>query len=136
MKNHLQTAGIGVLAAIAMAGVIVSTTDELREMTLISIPNWAQLLGVILIGLLVGFASRTSTIAFVALMIASVVGAFLQGLAIGFAATGMESSNVHLINRATLQGFYALVVIFFMGMTGVVAALLINVMALRIELEE
>lgn len=136
MNHRLETATISLLASVAMAGIIASTTEDLGGLTLVSIPGWVQIPGVILVGVLIGFASRTSVTAFIALLTASVLGGILQGLAISIAALGVERSTVHLINRGTTQGFYALIVIFFIGMAGVVAALVVNVFARRIELQE
>lgn len=132
----MEIALIGLLAAIAAAGIIVSTTRDLGSLTVIDVPGWFQLPGVILVGVLVGLASRTSASAFFALLVASILGGALQGFAIGISAAGAERAAVQLINRGTVQSFYAFVVIFFMGMVGVVVALVFNNLVRRAELDE
>lgn len=136
MNRRLEIGLIGLLGAIAGAGIVVSTTRDLGPLTVLAIPDWFQLPGIILVGVLIGFASRNSPSAFGALLIASIVGGALQGFAIGISAAGAERAAVQLINRGTVQSFYAFIVIFFMGMVGVVIALGVNNFARRAELQE
>lgn len=136
MRTRLYILLVGMLASVAAGGVIVSTTRDLGSLTVLEIPDWFQLPGVILVGILVGLACRNSIEAFVALAIATVLGGVLQGFAIAISAAGAERASVQLINRGTVQGFYALMVIFFFGMIGVVIAAGINLAAHRVELQE
>ncbi len=136
MNRRLEIGLIGLLGAIAGAGIVVSTTRDLGPLTVIAIPDWFQLPGIILVGILMGFASRNSPSAFGSLVIASIIGGALQGFAIAISAAGVERASVQLINRGTVQSFYAFIVIFFMGMVGVVIALGINYFARRVELQD
>lgn len=123
-----------ILGTIAMAGLVASTTVDLRTMTMISVPGVLQLPGVILVGMLSAFALRSAAAAMIALLVMSIAGALLHGLAIGLAAFEVEAASVFLINRATVQGFYALILIFCFGLIGVVLAMMINVFVRKLDI--
>lgn len=131
--RHTRTALVCLLGTVAMAGIVASTTADLRDLTLISVPGIAQVPGVILVGMLCAFALRSAAAAAIALVVIAISAAFLHGLAISLAAIEIEPARVSLLNRATVQGFFALLLIFFLGMVGVVTAQLINVYVRRLD---
>lgn len=114
-----------------MAGMVASTTSDLRELTLVAVPGWVQIPGVILIGLLCGLALRSAVASVVVLVVMAIFGALLQGAAIALAGLEIDEVAVTLINRGTVQGFFALLVIFCFGMVGIVASMMVNVFARR-----
>lgn len=132
--RHMRTVLVCLFGTIAMAGLVVSTTEDLRALTLVAIPGVLQLPGLVLIGMLCGFALRSAAAATIALVVIALGGAFLSGLAIAFPAFEIEAASVFLINRGTVQGFFALLLIFCFGMIGVVVAMLINVFARRLDI--
>lgn len=130
---HARTVLVCILGTVAMAGLVASTTTDLRELTLISIPGFLEIPGIIVIAMLCSFALRSAAASAIGLVAIAVGGAILHGLAIALAAFEIEAASVFLINRATVQGFYALLVIFCFGMAGVVIAMLINVFVRRLD---
>lgn len=133
MIRHGRTLLVVFCGTIAMAGMVASTTDDLGPLTAVAIPGWMQIPGVIAIGFLIGLALRSAAAAMIVLLTTAILGGVMQGLAIALAGFEIERAATHLINRGTVQGFYAMLVIFFIGMVGVVAALLFNVFARRID---
>lgn len=134
MIRHARTLAVVVLGTIAMAGMVASTTEDLGPLVAVQIPGWMQIPGIILIGFLVGVALRSAASAMLSLLVIAILGAILQGLAIALPGFEIERASTYLINRGTVQGFFALILIFFIGMVGVVAALLINVFARRMDI--
>jgi hypothetical protein len=134
MSVHLRAIGVCVLGTIAMAGLIASTTEDLKALTVVGVPGALQLPGIILIGLLMGLSLRSAAAATIVLLCTAIAGAIMQGMAIALAGFEIEQASVYLINRGTVQGFFALLLIFFIGMVGVVAAMLINVFARRLDI--
>src|SRR5690606_10730 len=127
MRAHLRTVLVCVLGTVAMAGLVASTTEDLGPLTVVRVPTDLQLPGLIFIGLLIGLSMRSAAAATVGLVAIAVVGALMQGLAIALAGFEIEAASVNLINRGTVQGFFALLLIFFFGMVGIVLAMLVNV---------
>ncbi len=134
MMRHQRPILVCVCATIASAGLVASTTEDLRDLTLVPIPGALQLPGMILIGMLCAFALRSVAAATIALIVISVGGALLQGLAIALPAFEIEAASVRLINRGMVQGFFALLLIFCFGMVGVVSATLVNVFVRRLDI--
>jgi len=134
MRQHLRTICVCVLGTIAMAGLVASTTEDLKTLTIVGIPGVLQLPGIILIGLLIGLSLRSAAAATIVLLVAAIAGAIMQGMAIALAGFEIERASVYLINRGTVQGFFALLLIFFIGMVGVVSAMLINVFARQMDI--
>lgn len=131
MTGYWRPVLVCILATVAMAGLVASTTEDLGPMTAVDIPRWLQLPGIIFIGALIGFALRTARSAMIGLVVISVLGAIMQGMAIASAGFVNDAASVFLFNRGTVQGFYALLLIFFFGMVGIVCAMAINVFARR-----
>jgi hypothetical protein len=134
MSQHLRTVAVCIFGTVAMAGMVASTTEDLRSLTVVGIPGAFQIPGIILIGLLIGLSLRSAAAASIVLLFAAIVGGIMQGMAIALAGFEIEQASVYLINRGTVQGFFALLLIFFIGMVGVVAAMLVNVFARRIDI--
>lgn len=134
MRAHLQAITVCILGTLAMAGLIASTTEDLGPLTAVDVPNVLQIPGLILIGLLIGLSLRSAAASVIALLVISICGALMQGLAIAWAGFEVEAASVYLINRGTVQGFFALLLIFFIGMAGVVLAMLTNVFWRRSEI--
>ena len=134
MRRHATSIAISLFGTMAMAGMVASTTEDLGPLTAVAIPAWMQIPGVIVIGFLIGFALRSAAAAMIVLLVTAIGGGLLQGFAIAAPGIEIERAATHLINRGTVQGFYAMLVIFFIGMVGVVAALLFNVFARRIDI--
>lgn len=134
MRQHLRTIGVCVLGTVAMAGMVASTTEDLKSLTVVGIPGALQLPGIILIGLLIGLSLRSAAAATIVLLFSALAGGIMQGMAIALAGFEIEQASVYLINRGTVQGFFALLLIFFIGMVGVVTAMLINVFARKIDI--
>lgn len=134
MSRHLRSVLICLLGAIAMAGLVASTTEDLGPLAAIATPGWLQVPGIIGIGFLVGLASRSAGAAIISLLVISISAALLQGAAIALPGLELERAATHLVNRGTVQGFYALILVLFIGLVGVVAAMLVNVFVRRIDI--
>jgi hypothetical protein len=134
MRAHLWTALVFVLGTMAMAGMVASTSEDLRALTVVQVPGALQIPGMILVGFLIGMSLRSAAAALLSLVGIAVVGGLLQWLAISLGAFEIDAAATYLINRGMVQGFYALLLIFFIGMVGLVAALLINVFVRRMDI--
>lgn len=134
MRAHLTTVLVFVLGTIAMAGLVASTTEDLRTLTVVQIPGALQIPGIILIGFVIAMSLRSAAAACASLVGIAIMGGLLQWLAIALGAFEIEAASTYLINRGMVQGFYALLLILFIGMVGVSAALLINVFARRMDI--
>ena len=130
----METILVVVFGTLAMTGMVASTTEDLGPLTLLQVPGWVQIPGIVLIGFLVGFAVRSAAATMIALLVIAILSALLQGFAIALPGFEIERASTHLINRGTVQGFFALILIFFIGMVGVVAAMMVNVFARRVDI--
>ena len=127
MKHYAYGVLVGLLAGIAVAGVIASTSGELDTLAPVQISGSLQLPALALIGTLAGFAARDFTRAIIAFSVAVVVGTLLFGWML--AVPGFDAGNytVSRLNNAFTQGLYALLVSSTFVLVGLAIALGINV---------
>lgn len=126
VTRALRTALAIVLASVAAAGLLVSTSSDLDGLTPFPIDDALLLPGLVLIGLLLGLAIGDAGRSAVALVIAGTLGTLLYAAAV--AAPGREVPGVRttLIDRATSYGLLALMLIVLFGLIGVVLSWLLG----------
>jgi hypothetical protein len=118
---------VGLLAGIAVAGIIASTSGEIDALAPIELSGSLQLPALMLIGLLAGFAARDFICAIIALVVATVVGTLLFGLMLAVPGFDLDNYTVSRLNNAFSQGLYALLVSSTFVLVGMAAALAVNV---------
>lgn len=133
MKSYAFGALVGLLAGIAIAGVIASTSGEIDSLAPIQMSGSLQLPALMLIGLLAGFAARDFMRAIIALVVATAVGTLLFGWML--AVPGFDPGNytVSRLNNAFSQGLYALLVSSTFVLVGMAVALAVNVWGRQLD---
>lgn len=126
MRSLAGLLGTIMLASVANAGIVASTTTDLRNLTPIGVSDVWLLPGLILVGtlmsLVIGDVARTS----LALVAAAVIGASLFALAIAAPGFAVEGVRVTLIDRATNFGLLAFLMSLLFGLTGMVLAWIVE----------
>jgi hypothetical protein len=122
-----------VLATIADAGLVASTTTDLKDFTLISVNDIWLLPGLALIGALLVFAIDDVARSAIALVVVAVLGSGLFAFAIASPGLQIKGVRVTLIDRATNFGLLAFMLILFFGLGGMVVAWLIDGWVVRSE---
>lgn len=115
-----------VLASVANAGIVASTTTDLRDLTPLNVSDIWLLPGLVLVGMLLTLAIGDLARSALALVAAAFLGASLFALTIaapGFAVPGVR---VTLIDRATNFGLLALLLCLLFGLSGMVVAWLVE----------
>ncbi len=125
--NRNRTIVSTLLAAVASAGLIGSTTTDLQNLTAFYLSDVWLLPGLVLIGILLSAANDDDVArSAVALLATGVLGATIVGLAIaapGFRVDGVRTS---MIDRGTTFGFLALLLIVLFGLAGIIVSWLIG----------
>lgn len=115
------------LAAVASAGLVASTSSDLQNLTAFYLSDVWLLPGLVLIGVLLSAANdddvaRSAT----ALVVAGVLGATIVGLAIAAPGFRVEGVQTAMIDRGTTFGLLALLLIVLFGLAGIVVSWLIG----------
>lgn len=133
MKNYALGALVGLLAGIAIAGVIASTSGEIDSLAPIQMSGSLQLPALMLIGLLAGFAARDFMRAIIALVVATAVGTLLFGWMLAVPGFDPDNYTVSRLNNAFSQGLYALLVPSTFVLVGMAVALAVNVWGRQLD---
>lgn len=133
MKVFGYGALVGLLAGIAIAGVVSSTSGEIDELAPIQFSASLQLPSLVLIGLLAGFAARDFARSIVALIVAVAVGTLLFGTMMAMPGFDPENYTVTRLNNAFTQGLYALLVSSTFVLVGMAVALAVNVWVRQLD---
>lgn len=126
MRDTARLILVIVLASVANAGIVASTTTDLRDLTLIRISDIWLLPGLILVGTLLSLAIGDLGRSALALITASVVGSLLFALAVAGPGFSISAIRVTLIDRATNYGLLALLMCLLFGFAGLVVSWLID----------
>ena len=126
MRDTVRLILVIVLASVANAGIVASTTTDLRDLTLIRISDIWLLPGLILVGTLLSLAIGDLGRSALALITASVVGSLLFALAVAGPGFSISAIRVTLIDRATNYGLLALLMCLLFGFAGLVVSWLID----------
>jgi hypothetical protein len=115
------------LAAVASAGLVASTTSDLQNLTAFYLSDVWLLPGLILIGILLSIANDDDVgRSVIGLLASGILGATIVGLAIaapGFRVPGVQTA---MIDRGTTFGLLALLLIVLFGLAGIVVSWLIG----------
>jgi hypothetical protein len=133
VRHYGYGALVGLLAGLAIAGVIASTSGEIDALAPIPISGSLQLPALMLIGLLAGFAARDFGRSIVALGVSIVVGTLLFGCMLAVPGFDPDNYTVSRLNNAFSQGLYALLVSSTFVLVGIAAALAVNVWARQLD---
>lgn len=115
------------LAAVASAGLIASTSSDLQNLTAIYLDDVWLLPGLILIGALISVANDDDVArSTISLLIAGVIGAIIVGLAIAAPGFRVERVQTAMIDRGTTFGLLSLVLIVLFGLAGIIASWVIG----------
>ncbi len=115
-----------VLASVANAGIVASTTTDLRDLTAVPISDIWLLPGLVLVGTLLTLAIGDVGRSALALVAAAVLGSTLFGLAIAAPGFSIPGVRVTLIDRATNFGLLALLMCLLFGLSGMVVAWIVE----------
>lgn len=133
MKDYAYGLLVGLLAGVAVAGVIASTSGEIDSLAPIKVPDSLQLPALMLVGLLAGFAARNFTRTLIALVVATVVGTLLFGWMLAVPGFDLDNYTVSRLNNAFSQGLYALLVSSTFVLVGMAVALAVNVWVRQLD---
>jgi hypothetical protein len=115
--------GSGLLAAIAGAGLIASTSSDLKQLTAFHVADFWLLPGLIVIGVLLSIANDDDVArSTIALLGAGVLGSTLVGLAIAAPGFRVDRVQTAMIDRGTTFGLLALLLIVLFGLAGIIVA--------------
>ena len=126
-RTRLRLIASTLLAAVASAGLVASTSSDLQNLTAFYLSDVWLLPGLVLIGVLLSAANdddvaRSAT----ALIVAGVLGATIVGLAIAAPGFRVEGVQTAMIDRGTTFGLLALLLIVLFGLAGIVVSWLIG----------
>lgn len=126
-RTRLRLIASTLLAAVAGAGLVASTSSDLQNLTVFYLSDVWLLPGLILIGVLLSVANdddvaRSAT----ALIVAGVLGATIVGLAIAAPGFRVEGVQTAMIDRGTTFGLLALLLIVLFGLAGIVVSWLVG----------
>jgi hypothetical protein len=124
---RLRLIASALLAAIASAGLMASTSSDLQNLTAFHINDVWLLPGLVLIGVLISVANDEDVArSTVALLSAGVLGATLVGLAIAAPGFRVERVQTAMIDRGTTFGLLALMLIILFGLAGIIVSWVIG----------
>jgi len=126
MRDTVRLILVIVLASVANAGIVASTTTDLRDLTLIRVSDIWLLPGLILVGTLLSLAIGDLGRSALALITASVAGSLLFALAVAGPGFSISAIRVTLIDRATNYGLLSLLMCLLFGFAGLVVSWLID----------
>ncbi len=116
-----------ILAAVASAGLIISSSSDLQNLTAFHINDVWLLPGLILIGVLISTANDEDVArSSIALLAAGVLGSILVGLAIAAPGFRVERVQTAMIDRGTSFGLLALILIVSFGLAGIITSWVIG----------
>ena len=124
---RLRLIASALLAAIASAGLMASTSSDLQNLTAFHVNDVWLLPGLVLIGILIAIANDEDVArSAIALLAAGVLGSFLVGLAIAAPGFRVEGVQTAMIDRGTTFGLLALLLIVLFGLTGIIVSWVIG----------
>ena len=120
-RSRLILIASTLLAAVASAGLVASTSSDLQNLTAFYLSDVLLLPGLVLIGVLIALANDDDVArSAVALLVAGVLGATIVGLAIAAPGFRVEGVQTTMIDRGTTFGLLALLLIVMFGLAGIV----------------
>jgi hypothetical protein len=115
------------LAAVASAGLMASTSSDLQNLTAFHVNDVWLLPGLVLIGALISVANDEDVArSAIALLAAGALGATLVGLAIAAPGFRVEGVQTAMIDRGTTFGLLALLLIVLFGLAGIIVSWVIG----------
>ncbi len=114
------------LASVANAGIVASTTTDLRDLTPVHVGDIWLLPGLVLVGALLTLAIGDAARSALALVAAAIIGASIFALTIAAPGFSIPGVRVTLIDRATNFGLLALLMCLLFGLAGMVVAWIIE----------
>lgn len=126
MRDTGRLIFIIVVASVANAGIVASTTTDLRDLTLVRVSDVWLLPALIIVGTLLSLAVGDLGRSALALVSASVLGSLLFAVAVAGPGFSISAIRVTLIDRATNYGLLALMMCLLFGFAGLVLSWLIE----------
>lgn len=133
MRYYLPAVLVGLLAAVASAGLFAGTTNDLGPLMPLEIAASWQLPLLTIIGSLCALALRDFRRSVLALGVASVGGALLFGAALASPGYIIDPVAVMLSNRALVQGTVAFMILATFLTVGAALALAFNVFVRKLD---
>jgi len=133
MRFYLPGVLVGLLGAIAAAGLFASTTNDFGALMPWEVPFSWQLPLLVVIGALCALALRDFKRSVVALGIATVGGALLYALTLASPGYFIDPVAVTISNRAMVQGTIALMIMATFLTVGSALALAFNVFVRNLD---
>jgi hypothetical protein len=125
--TRLRLIASALLAAIAGAGLMASTSSDLQNLTAFHVNDVWLLPGLVLIGILISIANDEDVArSAIALLAAGVLGSVLVGLAIAAPGFRVEGVQTAMIDRGTTFGLLALLLIVLFGLAGIIVSWVIG----------
>jgi hypothetical protein len=125
--TRLRLIASALLAAIAGAGLMASTSSDLQNLTAFHVNDVWLLPGLVLIGILISIANDEDVArSAIALLAAGVLGSVLVGLAIAAPGFRVEGVQTAMIDRGTTFGLLALILIVLFGLAGIIVSWVIG----------
>jgi hypothetical protein len=125
--TRLRLIASALLAAIAGAGLMASTSSDLENLTTFHVNDVWLLPGLVLIGTLISIANDEDVArSAIALLTAGVLGSVLVGLAIAAPGFRVEGVQTAMIDRGTTFGLLALILIVLFGLAGIIVSWVIG----------
>ncbi|HBY45641.1 MAG TPA: hypothetical protein PLR44_01035 [Thermomicrobiales bacterium] len=134
MRSYIRLIIATLLASVANAGIVASTTTDLRDLMPVHISDIWLLPGLVLVGTLLTLAIGDLARSAFALIAAAVLGSTLFGMAIASPGFAIPGVRVTLIDRATNFGLLALLMTLLFGLSGMVVAWMIEGLIGRSEI--
>jgi hypothetical protein len=125
--TRLRLIASALLAAVASAGLMASTSSDLENLTTFHVNDVWLLPGLVLIGTLISIANDEDVArSAIALLAAGVLGSVLVGLAIAAPGFRVEGVQTAMIDRGTTFGLLALILIVLFGLAGIIVSWVIG----------
>jgi hypothetical protein len=125
--TRLRLIASALLAAIAGAGLMASTSSDLQNLTAFHVNDVWLLPGLVLIGILISIANDEDVArSAIALLAAGVLGSVRVGLAMAAPGFRVEGVQTAMIDRGTTFGLLALILIVLFGLAGIIVSWVIG----------
>lgn len=133
MRYYLPSALVGLLGAIASAGLFASTTDDFGPLMALEVSYDWQLPLLVVIGALCALTLRDFKRSAVALGVATLGGALLYAVTLASPGYFIDPVAVTIGNRALVQGTVALMIMATFLTVGSALALAFNVFVRNLD---
>lgn len=135
MRHYIVAVAVGLMGAIATAGVISSALNALASVAPVELPAALQLAALSMVGLLLGLALRDFARVGIALGITVVLSAVIIGVILAVPGLDPTYYTVARFNYALTQSVFALFLAGAFVTIGAVLAVIVNVYVRNIDID-